>query len=72
MQTLPIITNPKIVNVLKSRAAISATGRTGLEFHTKEVGTILVPINLSAVHALQASLSEIEQYLIHSKPGKAH
>ncbi len=72
MQTLPVITNPKIVNVLQSRAAISATGRTGLEFHTKEVGTILVPINLAAIRALQSSLAEIEQYIIHSKPERAH
>jgi hypothetical protein len=72
MQTLPKIVNPKIVNVVKSRAAISSTGRVGLEFHTKEVGAILVPINLSAIHSLQAALTEIEQYLIHSNPKKAH
>ena len=72
MKTLPVIANPKMVHVLKSRAAISATGRTGLEFHTKEVGTILVPINLEALRALQSSLAEIEQYLIHSKPQRAH
>jgi hypothetical protein len=72
MQTLPIILNAKTVNVLKSRAAISATGRAGLEFHTKEAGTMLFPINLAAIQALRTSLTEIEEYLIHSKPGKAN
>jgi hypothetical protein len=70
MKTLPIIANPKIVNVFSSRAAISAKGRAGLVFQTGEVGTILFPVNLSAIQ--RASLTEIEEYLIHSKPGKAN
>jgi hypothetical protein len=72
MQTLPIIENAKKVHVLGSRAAITATGHTALVFQTKEAGTMAFPINLAAIEGLRAALTEIEQYLIHSNPKKAH